>query len=96
MIQPEQVVEAEWAEWYRISDMARAQRRFVICLRNDNCVDLEVRKVYPVLPDAAAAREGMLRVVDESGEDYLYPEEYFVPVEIPAAARKFLSMHLPA
>lgn len=76
--------------------MGRARGKFVICLRNDDCVDLEVRKVYPVLPDAAAARDGYLRVVDESGEDYLYPADYFVPVEVPLAARRVLSAQLLA
>jgi len=76
--------------------MRRAKAKFVICLRNDDCVDLEVRKVYPVLPDAAAAKDGYLRVVDESGEDYLYPANYFVPVEVPLAARRVLSAQLLA
>ena len=53
--------------------MGRAGAKFVICLRNDDCIDLEVRKVYPVLPDAAAAKDGYLRVIDESGEDYRSP-----------------------
>jgi len=76
--------------------MARAPAKFVICLRNDDCVDLEIRKVYPVLPDGAAAKDGYLRVIDESGEDYLYPAEYFVSVEVPVAARKLLSTQLLA
>lgn len=71
--------------------MARTAKKFVICLHNDGCVDLEVRKVYPVLPDAAAAKDGYLRVIDESGEDYLYPANYFVAVEVPIAARRLLS-----
>ena len=76
--------------------MGRARAKFVICLRNNDCIDLEVRKVYPVLPDAAAAKDGYLRVVDESGEDYLYPANYFVPVEVPLAARRVLSAQLLA
>jgi hypothetical protein len=76
--------------------MRRARAKFVICLRNDDCIDLEVRKVYPVLPDAAAAKDGYLRIVDESGEDYLYPANYFVPVEVPLAARRVLSAQLLA
>lgn len=65
--------------------MKREQRcRFVLCLRNDGSEDLEVRKVYQVLPDPSAAREGYVRVVDESGEDYLYPAKYFAPVRLPA------------
>ena len=63
--------------------MGRAIAKFVICLRNDDCIDLEVRKVYPVLPDAAAAKDGLLRVVDESGEDYLYPADYFIFMQFP-------------
>jgi hypothetical protein len=76
--------------------MGRVRAKFVICLWNDDCVDLEVRKVYLVLPDAAAAKDGYLRVVDESGEDYLYPANYFVPVEVPLAARKVLATQLLA
>ncbi len=58
---------------------------FVLCIRNNGSDDLELRKVYRVVQDRAAAREGYLRVVDESGEDYLYPAEYFVPLRLPVA-----------
>jgi hypothetical protein len=52
--------------------------------------DLEARKVYQVLPDREASREGYVRVVDESGEDYVYPSDLFVPVKLPAAVvRRF-------
>lgn len=54
---------------------------FVICVNNaDYPASLELHKVYRVLPDREAEREGDLRVVDESGEDYLYPAAYFLPV----------------
>jgi hypothetical protein len=56
---------------------------FALCVKNDDCDDLEVRKIYRLLPDEEAAKEGYLRVVDESGEDYLYPEAYFVIVKLP-------------
>jgi hypothetical protein len=63
---------------------------FLLCVRNAGAEDLELRKVYQVLPDPAATQEGQVRVIDESGEDYLYPAEYFVPVKLPAAvAREF-------
>jgi hypothetical protein len=52
--------------------------------------DLEVRKVYQVLPDRAASREGYVRVIDESGEDYIYPSDLFVPVKLPAAVARRL------
>lgn len=68
----------------------KAGSRFVICIRNDNCEDLEPRKLYQVLPDEAAAADGYIRVIDESGEDYLYPGDYFLPIELPKAAEKLL------
>ena len=62
--------------------------QFVICLRNkDYPASLEVRKVYVMIPDEQAAKH-QLRVIDESGEDYLYPEDYFVAVQLPQAAEK--------
>jgi hypothetical protein len=68
----------------------RSEPRFAICIRNEDCEDLEPRKVYRVLPDEAAAEDGYVRVIDESGEDYLYPADYFVPIELPQAAEKAL------
>lgn len=49
---------------------------------------LEKRKVYVAIPDPAAAKHGHMRVIDESGEDYLYPESFFVPVTLPQSVRK--------
>lgn len=59
--------------------------QFVLCVRNKGCDDLELRKLYQVLPDASAAEERYVRVIDESGEDYLYPDDYFLPITLPAA-----------
>ena len=67
--------------------------RFVVCIANKDCEDLEVRKIYQTVPDDVAARDGLMRIVDESGEDYLYPADYFVQIELPQAAEKAL---LPA
>lgn len=67
---------------------ATREKRFVICVQNPGAEDLDVRKVYRVLPDKAAAAEGYLRVIDESGEDYLYPADYFVFVEVPRKAAR--------
>ena len=61
---------------------------FVLCVKNKDCEDLEKRKVYQVLPDKDAEKDGYLRIIDESGEDYLYPVSYFVPVQLPSEARK--------
>lgn len=55
------------------------KKRFLVCVRNKGCDDLELRKFYQQLPDDAAAEEGYVRVVDESGEDYLYPRSTASP-----------------
>jgi hypothetical protein len=68
----------------------KRQASFLLCVRNEGAEDLEVRKPYQVLSDPAATRRGQVRVIDESGEDYLYPAEYFVAVKLPASvAREF-------
>lgn len=65
--------------------------QFVVCISNaEYPVSLEVHKIYRVLPDEDAAREGDVRVIDESGEDYLYPAEWFVPVELPREVERSL------
>lgn len=59
--------------------------QFAICVRNDDYLaSLELRKAYQVLPDEEGRRRGLLRIIDESGEDYLFPEEFFMLVELPA------------
>jgi hypothetical protein len=69
--------------------MARASRRLVICLDNSGYeVSLERRKIYIAVADAQAARHGRIRVVDESGDDYLYPEKRFIEAELPQATRR--------
>jgi hypothetical protein len=63
---------------------------FALCVDDGGMEDLEARKVYQVLPDREAKREGHVRVIDESGEDYVYPSDLFVPVKLPAAVvRRF-------
>ena len=65
--------------------------QFVICVNNtDYPVSLELFKVYRVLPDEDAAKDGDIRVIDESGEDYLYPAEYFVVIEVPHVVEQAL------
>lgn len=70
----------------------KSQAEFVLCVQNEGCDDLETRKVYQVLPDQVAAQDGYLRVIDESGEDYLYPADYFVAVELPNSVAKALAL----
>lgn len=69
---------------------SRTVRKFVLCIRNEDCEDLEPRKIYLVLSDERAAKDGYIRVIDESGEDYLYPQDYFLPIELPKRAEKAL------
>ena len=54
-----------------------------LCVENNGCEDIEKRKFYQILPEEEAAREGYPRAVDKSQEDYLYPESYFIFVELP-------------
>lgn len=64
-----------------------ADRQFLLCVKNDDYpASLEVRKVYRALPDPSASAKGFVRVIDESGEDYLYPAGNFIAVELPQAA----------
>ena len=70
----------------------QTEKMFALCIENKDSEDLEKRKLYQILPDEAAAKEGYLRVVDESGEDYLYPESYFILVPLPRKAQDALLM----
>jgi len=63
---------------------------FALCIENKDCDDLEKRKIYQVIPDEESEKEGYLRVIDESGEDYLYPQSYFILVQLPRKAQEAL------
>ena len=64
-----------------------AKRQFVLCVNNEGYpASLEIRKVYWALLDEVEEARGFIRVIDESGEDYLYPSDRFVTVELPLAA----------
>lgn len=66
-----------------------AQTRFAVCIDNEGYpASLELRKIYRVLPDKKASTHSLVRVVDESGEDYLYPERLFVPIRLPQALKE--------
>ena len=62
----------------------------MLCIEDKDCEDLERRKIYQVLPDDEASKEGYLRVIDESGEDYIYPESYFALIQLPREAQDAL------
>ncbi len=66
---------------------------YVICVRNgDYPASLELRKIYRHIPDRVATRLKMVRMVDESGEDYLYPANYFVAIKLPRAVERAVSL----
>jgi len=66
----------------------KARAKFALCIGNENCDDLELRKIYEVIDDPDAAKEGYVRIIDESGEDYLYPAENFVRIVLALATVK--------
>jgi hypothetical protein len=68
----------------------RKNVRFVLCIENKDAEDLEKGKVYQILSDPTAKKDGFIRVIDESEEDYLYPISYFVPLDLPSEAKKAL------
>ena len=69
--------------------MAKAAKRLLICVDNAGYeVSLERRKIYVAIPDARAEKLSQVRVIDESGEDYLYPAESFVSLTLPQQIRK--------
>ena len=67
-------------------------RSYVLCIDDGGYPEsLEARKVYAVLPDERAGRNNYIRVIDETGEDYLYPAKYFVPIQIPPEASSIVA-----
>jgi hypothetical protein len=67
----------------------KREAQFVICVGNKGyAASLELRKIYQIVPDKAASALHQIRVIDESGEDYLYPQDYFVLVQLPQAVER--------
>lgn len=68
---------------------SRTEYQFAICIRNEGYLaSLELWKVYQGLPDRRAAKNQLVRIIDESGEDYLYDQSWFVPIKLPQAAKE--------
>ncbi len=64
---------------------------FVVCINNsDYPASLELHKIYRVIADKEAEDEGDIRIIDESGEDYMYPSSYFVPIQVPQTVEESL------
>ncbi len=65
---------------------------FVICVNNSEYpASLELHKIYRVLPDKDAQADGDMRIIDESGEDYLFPADYFIPIDLPQTVVRALN-----
>ena len=74
-----------------VNSLAATDLRFSVCVQNTGSqVSLTLHKIYRVLPDDEARKLGFLRVIDESGEAYLYPKTYFVAVDLPEALKTML------
>lgn len=74
-----------------MSDRKKASRRYAVCITNKgNEASLERNKLYVLLPDPQAEADGLVRVIDEDGEDYLYPADWFVAIEVPKAVQTSL------
>ena len=73
----------------------RAVPKYAICVKNDNyTASLELRKLYQIVPDKNSNVRGLIRLIDESGESYLYPAEYFLPIKLSPAILKALQLVL--
>ncbi len=70
-----------------------APRKYGLCVCNDgHAVSLDLWKVYRLLADRVAEKDGFVRVVDNEGEDYLYPDQWFVPIDVPAIAERRIKL----
>ena len=68
---------------------AHATFHYAVCVKNEHYpASLEVRKIYQVLGDKESTALGLVRIIDESGEDYLYPANYFIPIKVPRAVER--------
>jgi hypothetical protein len=69
------------------------KKSFVVCVKNEEYpASLELRKIYETIPDERAADHQMIRVVDESGEDYLYPSDFFIPIDLPKPIEQAIAL----
>ena len=73
----------------------RAVSQYAVCVKNDNYVaSLELRKLYQIVPDKSSNVRGLIRIIDESGEGYLYPAEYFLPIKLSPSIQKAVQLIL--
>ncbi len=76
-----------------IMEKENRKKVFVVCIKNEGYVaSLELRKIYEVMPDERASNHRMIRVVDESNEDYLYPSDFFIPIDLSEPIEQAISL----
>ena len=74
----------------------KTTNKFVICVENSEYpASLELHKIYRLIPDKEAQADGDMRVIDESGEDYLFPADYFIPIDLPQTVIRVLNKSYP-
>lgn len=73
-------------------DKVKENYSVALCIENKDCEDLGKRKIYQILPAEAAEKERYIKVIDESGEDYLYPQSYFIVVQLPRKVQEALQL----
>jgi hypothetical protein len=74
-----------------MSRREKSATKFAVCIQSDDADLLTPRMIYQILPDATAAKSNYVRVIDNEGEDYLYPSEYFMFLDLPAEIEKALA-----
>ena len=74
-----------------MKEQPKSALKFAVCIRCNDSSLLTLRKIYQLLPDESAAKSNYVRVVDDEGEDYLYPAEYFVFLDLPRELELALS-----
>jgi len=88
------------AIWNKTMKTTKSTTRFVICVNNSEYpASLELFKIYRVIPDKKAQADDDMRIIDESGEDYLFPADYFIPINLPRTVVRVLNksfMRTPA
>jgi hypothetical protein len=74
-----------------MTHLSATDTHFAVCIHNaEYQAALELRKLYQIVPDEGAVTQHLVRVIDESGEDYLYPEMYFLPIDLPQSVKDAL------
>jgi len=82
--------------WNKLMKITKTKSHFVVCVDNSEYpASLELHKFYRLIPDKQTQADGDMRVIDESGEDYLFPADYFIPIDLPRTVVRVLNKSYP-